>query len=67
MELLRENILDVLGAVMEPDLKKDIVTANLVELQKIEEGSVSLKVLVTNPALHARRRMQEAVERCDYC
>jgi ATP-binding protein involved in chromosome partitioning len=62
MELLRENILDVLGAVMEPDLKKDIVTANLVELQKIEEGSVSLKVLVTNPALHARRRMQEAVE-----
>ena len=37
MELLRENILDVLGAVMEPDLKKDIVTANLVELQKIEE------------------------------
>ena len=62
MELLRENILDVLGAVMEPDLKKDIVTANLVELQKIEEGSVSLKVLVTNPALHERRRMQEAVE-----
>jgi len=62
MELLRENVLDVLGVVMEPDLKKDIVTANLVEDLKIEENSISLKVLVSNPALHARRRMQEAVE-----
>ncbi|MFT6982800.1 MAG: ATP-binding protein involved in chromosome partitioning [Crocinitomicaceae bacterium] len=47
---------------MEPDLKKDIVTANLVEDLKIENNSVSLRVLVSNPALHARRRMQEAVE-----
>lgn len=62
MELLRENVLDVLGTIMEPDLKKDIVTANLVEDLKIEENSIALKVLVSNPALHARRRMQEAVE-----
>lgn len=62
MELLREDVLDVLGVVMEPDLKKDIVSANLVEDLKIEENSISLKVLVSNPALHARRRMQEAVE-----
>ncbi|MFT6921427.1 MAG: ATP-binding protein involved in chromosome partitioning [Crocinitomicaceae bacterium] len=62
MELVRENVLDVLAVVMEPDLKKDIVSANLVEDLKIENNSVSLKVLVSNPALHARRRMQEAVE-----
>jgi ATP-binding protein involved in chromosome partitioning len=62
MELLRENVLDVLGAVMEPDLKKDIVTANLVEDLKIEDNLVALKVLVSNPAMHARRRKQEAVE-----
>ena len=62
MELVRENVLDVLAVVMEPDLKKDIVTANLVEDLKIEDNSVSLRVLVSNPALHARRRMQEAVE-----
>lgn len=62
MELLRENVLDVLAVVMEPDLKKDIVTANLVEDLIIENNSISLKVLVSNPALHARRRMQEAVE-----
>ena len=62
MELVRENVLDVLGAVMEPDLKKDIVSANLVEELKIEENTISLRVLVSNPAMHARRRMQEAVE-----
>jgi len=46
---------------MEPDLKKDIVSANLVEELKIEEGKIVLKVLVSNPALHARKRMQEAI------
>ncbi|MDA9275203.1 Mrp/NBP35 family ATP-binding protein [Crocinitomicaceae bacterium] len=60
--MVKENVLDVLAVVMEPDLKKDIVSANLVEDLKIENNSVSLKVLVSNPALHARRRMQEAVE-----
>lgn len=62
MELVRENVLDVLEAVMEPDLKKDIVSANLVEELKIEENAISLRVMVSNPAMHARRRMQEAIE-----
>ncbi|GAB5416708.1 MAG: Mrp/NBP35 family ATP-binding protein [Crocinitomicaceae bacterium] len=62
MELVRENVLDVLGAVMEPDLKKDIVSANLVEELKIEDNTITLRVLVSNPAMHARRRMQEAID-----
>ena len=62
MELVRENVLDVLGAVMEPDLKKDIVSANLVEELKIEGTTITLRVLVSNPAMHARRRMQEAID-----
>ncbi|MCH2224615.1 MAG: Mrp/NBP35 family ATP-binding protein [Crocinitomicaceae bacterium] len=62
MELSRENVLEVLGSIMEPDLKKDIVSANLVEELNIENQKVSLKVFVSNPALHARKRMQEAIE-----
>lgn len=62
MELVRENVLDALGAVMEPDLKKDIVSANLVEELKIDGTTITLRVLVSNPAMHARRRMQEAIE-----
>lgn len=62
MELTRENVLEVLGAIMEPDLKKDIVSANLVEEINIEGNKIHLKVYVSNPALHARKRMQEALD-----
>jgi ATP-binding protein involved in chromosome partitioning len=60
-ELSREVVLEVLGAVIEPDLKQDIVSANLIEELQIEGNKVKIKVLVKNPALHARRRMQEAI------
>jgi len=61
MELTRESVLGVLGAIMEPDLKKDIVSANLVEELSIEENKIKLKVFVSNPAMHARKRMTEAL------
>ncbi|MFT5860583.1 MAG: ATP-binding protein involved in chromosome partitioning, partial [Flavobacteriaceae bacterium] len=62
MEISRENILEVLGAIMEPDLKKDIVSANLVEDLVIDDKTISLTVFVSNPAMHARKRMQEALD-----
>jgi ATP-binding protein involved in chromosome partitioning len=62
MELNRENILQVLGNIIEPDLKKDIVSLNLVNIQEVNAVSVRLQVHVSNPAMHARRRMQEAVQ-----
>jgi ATP-binding protein involved in chromosome partitioning len=62
MELSRENVLEVLGAIIEPDLKKDIVSANLVEDLIIGDNKIKLRVLVANPAMHARKRMTEALE-----
>ena len=62
MELNRENVLSILSNITEPDLKKDIVTLNLVDELTVDRGFVSLTVNVSNPALHARKRMQEAVE-----
>ena len=62
MELNRENVLEVLGGILEPDLKKDIISLNLVENLQIGEHKIELVVSVSNPALHARKRMQEAVE-----
>lgn len=62
MELTREKVLEALGAIIEPDLKKDIVSANLVENLEITEGKIKLTVLVSNPALHARKRMTEAID-----
>jgi ATP-binding protein involved in chromosome partitioning len=62
MEINRENILNVLGKIIEPDLKKDIVSLNFVENISFEGKKIELTVHVSNPALHARKRMQEAIE-----
>lgn len=62
MEISREKVLEVLGSILEPDLKKDLVSANLVEELAIEGTKITLKVFVSNPALHARKRMQEALD-----
>jgi ATP-binding protein involved in chromosome partitioning len=61
MELTREQILEVLGSIIEPDLKKDIVSLNLVEELTFDDKHIEVVVHVSNPALHARKRMQEAV------
>lgn len=62
MELNRENILNVLSTIVEPDLKKDIVTLNLVEDLLLNSNHIELLVNLSNPAMHARKRMKEAVE-----
>jgi ATP-binding protein involved in chromosome partitioning len=60
--MTKEAVLEVLGTILEPDLKKDIVTLNFVEDLQIEGSKITLTIYVSNPALHARKRMQEAVE-----
>ena len=62
MSITREEILNVLSNVIEPDLKKDIVSANLVEKIEIGDSKIHLEVFVSNPALHARKRLQELIE-----
>lgn len=62
MELKRDQVLEALSNVIEPDLKKDIVSQNLIEDLVIEGNKISLTVNVVNPAMHARKRMQEAVK-----
>lgn len=62
MELNRENVLEVLGTILEPDLKKDIITLNLVEHLAINENKIELTVSIFNVALHAKKRMQEAID-----
>jgi ATP-binding protein involved in chromosome partitioning len=49
-----------LGNVQEPDLKKDIVTLNLVKIIRAEGNKIELEVKVSNPAMHAKQRMREA-------
>lgn len=61
MSITRDKVLEALSNVIEPDLKKDIVSQNLVEELKIDGNNINLVVNVSNPAMHARKRMQEAI------
>ena len=61
-EITPTAVLEALRNVMEPDLKKDVVELNLVSNISTEGGKVSFDVGVSNPALHSKRRMQEACE-----
>lgn len=58
--MTRETVLEALSNVIEPDLKKDIITLNLVDELKIEGDTVSFSVKVSNPAMHSKQRMEEA-------
>ncbi|MDP4586924.1 MAG: iron-sulfur cluster assembly protein, partial [Flavobacteriales bacterium] len=55
--MTREAVLEALSNVVEPDLKKDIITLNLVDELKIEGNTVSFTVKVSNPAMHNKQRM----------
>ena len=61
MSISKQSILEALSAVQEPDLKKDIVTLNLVKIIKAEGLDIELEVKVSNPAMHSKMRMKEAV------
>jgi ATP-binding protein involved in chromosome partitioning len=60
MELTKEKILEILGNVMEPELKKDIVSENLVRNVEVGEGKVAFDLHVLSPAMHSRKRMEDA-------
>lgn len=62
MEISKEQVLDALKKVVEPELKKDVVELDLVKDLEISGNKVSLTIMVNNPAMHYRKRMQEAVE-----
>ena len=56
----KESILKALGHVNEPDLKKDVVTLDLVSDIMIEGNKVRFRLQVSNPAMHNRKRVEEA-------
>jgi len=62
MGISRQAILEALSSVIEPELKKDIVTLGLVVIQDVKDNTISLQVKVSNPAMHSRMRMKEACE-----
>ncbi len=50
MSITRELVVEALGNVIEPDLKKDLITLKMVENIKIDGKNVEFDVILTTPA-----------------
>lgn len=61
--LTKENILEVLRLIEDPDLHRDIVTLNFVKEIRIDGGNVGLTIELTTPACPVRDQLkQEAAQ-----
>jgi ATP-binding protein involved in chromosome partitioning len=56
----REQILDALRNVEDPDLKRDLVTLNMIEDLKIDGNKVSFSVVLTTPACPMKAMLENA-------
>ncbi|MFN5478737.1 MAG: Mrp/NBP35 family ATP-binding protein [Chitinophagaceae bacterium] len=58
-----EAVLKALGTVQEPDLKKDLVTLNMVRDVQIKEGAVEFTIVLTTPACPLKEKMRRDCEK----
>lgn len=59
MSYKEQDILKALSYVQDPDLKKDLVTLNMIEDIRIEKNKVSFKLVLTTPACPMKHKMQQ--------
>src|ERR1700742_1868517 len=60
MIITREQVLQTLGHVEEPDLKKDLVTLNMIQDIVIEGNNLSFSVVLTTPACPLKALIENA-------
>ena len=58
--ITKEQVIDALSNVMEPDLKKDLITLNMIENIEIDGKNVSFTVILTTPACPMKALIQQA-------
>ena len=60
MTITKEQVLQALSNVEEPDLKKDLVTLNMIQNVHIEGNKVSFSVILTTPACPLKAMIENA-------
>ncbi len=60
MSITKEQVIDALRYVEEPDLKKDLVTLNMIEDVKVDGKNVSFTVILTTPACPLKALIEKA-------
>lgn len=62
MSITREKVLEALSHVEDPDLKKDLVTLNMIQDIEIEGNRVAFTVMLTTPACPLKDHIKRACE-----
>lgn len=62
MNFTEQNILDALSTVQEPDLKKDLVTLQMIRNVKVEGNDVQFTVVLTTPACPLKEKIRKDCE-----
>lgn len=60
MSITKEKVLEALSYVQEPDLKKDLVTLNMIKDVEIKDKEVSFTVVLTTPACPLKALIEKA-------
>lgn len=63
MEITRENILKALSEVQDPDLKKDLVTLNMIQNIQTADGMIKFTVMLTTPACPLKELIKRDCEK----
>ena len=63
MAITKETILKALSEVQDPDLKKDLVTLNMIQNIRIEGDSISIDVVLTTPACPLKELIRKDCEK----
>src|SRR5579871_1112946 len=58
----KDDILDALRKVQEPELHKDLVTLNMIRDLAVEGGTVKLTLMLTTPACPLKDQMRQEAE-----
>jgi ATP-binding protein involved in chromosome partitioning len=64
MPISQESVLNALRTVMDPDLKKDLVTLGMIQNLEVDpkSGNVSLRVVLTTPACPLKAKIESDVK-----
>lgn len=60
MSITKDQVVEALKNVIEPDLKKDLITLNMIENIEVEGKNVSFTVVLTTPACPMKAMIQQA-------
>ena len=60
MSITKEQVISALRHVNDPDLKKDLVTLNMIENLQIEGNKVSFNMVLTTPACPMKNMMRDS-------